>query len=154
MTINIQPVIYNKIISWGRKELCISNHIVYIIYSMRSIYYSTCFSKMREISPRVLSRPDTLLLAHCPPSWPCSCFNRPFTMRCNLKIQEHTDKSVYKQLFLIHFVVLPQPTYIHYIKAGTIQSHDLLLTINVTKVIFQATITKNFRFEFLKYKDL
>lgn len=44
----------------------------------------TCFSKMREISPRILSRLDTLLVTHWPLSWLCSCFNR----RCNLNIHK------------------------------------------------------------------
>lgn len=57
---------------------------------------STCFSKMREISPRVRSRPDTLLLAHWPLSWPCSCFNRSFTNRCNLNTKPKKVTNVLK----------------------------------------------------------
>lgn len=65
----------------------------------------TCFSKMRESSPRVLSRLDTLLLAHCPLSWPWKCFSRSFTKRCNLTIQEIIDSGINQ--FLNHFKILP-----------------------------------------------
>lgn len=78
--------IYHK----NKNTTIITKWFQYYMY-MRLTSTCTCFSKIREISPRVLSSPDALLLAHCPLSWPCSCFSRSFTKRCNLNTWERRN---------------------------------------------------------------
>lgn len=72
----------------NRKNLIVQYNILQV-----AVQHSTCFSRMREISPRVLSKPDTLLLAHWPLSCPCSCFPKSFTSRCSLYARTHAHNE-------------------------------------------------------------
>lgn len=47
--------------------------------------WHTSFSRILVISPRVRSKAETLLFAHDPLSWTCSCFRRSLASRWSLQ---------------------------------------------------------------------
>lgn len=85
-------VFINTHLKHSQIQIDIEGNTVYRLIMSDSNGHNTSFSRIREISPKVRSRAETLLFANKPLSCIWRCLKRSFANRCNLHETENEEQ--------------------------------------------------------------